>query len=257
MKQLESFICLVICLLFVHCEGAQIKSNVGAHHSQYVTSEETWTNPYVTDGLVAMWDGEWNVGIGKHDGASTTWVDLSGNGFDVSSSNLRWIDKALDDTTSNLRFDLGDLGCKNGITVEAVVTCPNARTNGMIVDFYNHVDLGMSMSTTTMASPFAIRMSVRNSSISYSGYPPAHDFMCSSACTWTGDICRFYFFGSFDRYVSTTYVPPPCYFFLGSSVATYQNFRGYVHCIRVYDRALSEEEIAFNYSIDQERFEIP
>ena len=21
-----------------------------------------WTNPYVTDGLVAMWDAEWNVG---------------------------------------------------------------------------------------------------------------------------------------------------------------------------------------------------
>ena len=26
-----------------------------------------WTNPYVTDGLVAMWDGEWNAGGGVHD----------------------------------------------------------------------------------------------------------------------------------------------------------------------------------------------
>jgi len=254
---MKNIILIVLSMLFVNCNGNVIKSSVSARHSQYLAIEESWPNPYVTDGLVAMWDGEWNAGIGRHNGASTTWVDLSGNGFDVSSSNLRWTDKALDDTASNLRFDLGDLGCNNGITVEAVVTCPNIRNNGMIVDFYNHVDLGMSMSTTTLASPFAIRMSARNSSIFYSGYPPAHDFMCSAACTWTGNICRFYFFGSFDRYVSLTYVPPPCYFILGSSASIYQNFRGYVHCIRVYDRALSEEEIAFNYSIDQERFELP
>jgi len=35
MKLVESFICFVICLLFVHCNGAQIKSNVGATHISY------------------------------------------------------------------------------------------------------------------------------------------------------------------------------------------------------------------------------
>ena len=28
------------------------------------SSRKPWTNPYVTDGLVAMWDGEWNAGGG-------------------------------------------------------------------------------------------------------------------------------------------------------------------------------------------------
>lgn len=37
-----------------------------------------WKNPYVTDGLIAMWDGEWNAGGGKHDPNATTWVDLVG-----------------------------------------------------------------------------------------------------------------------------------------------------------------------------------
>jgi hypothetical protein len=33
-------------------------------------------NPYVTNGLIAMWDGIWNVGMGRHDSTSTNWVDL-------------------------------------------------------------------------------------------------------------------------------------------------------------------------------------
>ena len=37
-----------------------------------------WNNPYVTDGLVAMWDAEWNAGGGVHDAAATKWMDLVG-----------------------------------------------------------------------------------------------------------------------------------------------------------------------------------
>ena len=33
---------------------------------------------YVQDGLVAMWDGEWNAGRGVHDPNATAWVDLIG-----------------------------------------------------------------------------------------------------------------------------------------------------------------------------------
>ena len=35
-------------------------------------------NPYVTKGLVAMWDGEWNAGLGKHDAKASKWKDLVG-----------------------------------------------------------------------------------------------------------------------------------------------------------------------------------
>ena len=35
-------------------------------------------NPYVTKGLVAMWDGEWNAGLGKHDTKVGKWKDLVG-----------------------------------------------------------------------------------------------------------------------------------------------------------------------------------
>ena len=50
-----------------------------------------WTNPYVTDGLIGLWDGEWNVAGGRHDGSATTWVDISGNNRDaVLSGTYSW-----------------------------------------------------------------------------------------------------------------------------------------------------------------------
>lgn len=53
---------------------------IGARKMMY-----EWKNPYVTDGLIAMWDAEWNVGGGKHESAPMLWKDLSGNGIDMVS----------------------------------------------------------------------------------------------------------------------------------------------------------------------------
>ena len=48
-----------------------------------------WSNPYVTDGLIAMWDGEWNVGPGKHSSTTSTWKDLIGSlNFAILSENI-------------------------------------------------------------------------------------------------------------------------------------------------------------------------
>ena len=38
--------------------------------------ENGWKNPYVTDGLIAMWDGEWNAGGGVHNPNATNWIDV-------------------------------------------------------------------------------------------------------------------------------------------------------------------------------------
>ena len=35
-----------------------------------------FVNPYVTHGLIAFWDGIWNVGYGKHDTTAAAWHDL-------------------------------------------------------------------------------------------------------------------------------------------------------------------------------------
>ena len=51
---------------------------VAARASFFISRAKRWTNPYVTDGLIAMWDAEWNAGPGVHDPNATTWKDLVG-----------------------------------------------------------------------------------------------------------------------------------------------------------------------------------
>lgn len=49
-----------------------------------------WTNPYITDGLVAMWDGEWNAGQGVH--GDELPIDIIGNNgrlFDIGLNGSR------------------------------------------------------------------------------------------------------------------------------------------------------------------------
>ena len=51
-----------------------------------------WRNPYVTDGLVAWWDGIWNAGFGVHDSNAMSWKDLV-RGIDCpysDSSTPQW-----------------------------------------------------------------------------------------------------------------------------------------------------------------------
>ena len=59
-------------------------ANTGA----FFAAARKWRNPYVTDGLVAMWDGEWNAGGGVHDANPNEWVDISGHGYNAVLSQV-------------------------------------------------------------------------------------------------------------------------------------------------------------------------
>lgn len=56
---------------------AIVKSMIAARGTM-LSGGKGWKNPYITDGLIAMWDGEWNDGCGVHDAAATTWLDIVG-----------------------------------------------------------------------------------------------------------------------------------------------------------------------------------
>ena len=65
-----------------------VHSLCGADGTKYVSSTGGWENPYVKNGLVAMWDGEWNADGGKHDSEFNGLKDLSGNKQDISSASI-------------------------------------------------------------------------------------------------------------------------------------------------------------------------
>ena len=78
-------------LTSIAAKGAPIKSMLGGYGADNSFGEQQNPNPYIRDGLIATWDGEWNVGFGEHDAESTTWVDLTGNGHDWAlTSNYSW-----------------------------------------------------------------------------------------------------------------------------------------------------------------------
>ena len=56
--------------------AAFIRSMLGARGAIH-GGNARWVNPYVTDGLVAMWDGEWNAGGGVHDPNAMVWKNLA------------------------------------------------------------------------------------------------------------------------------------------------------------------------------------
>ena len=64
-----------------------------------VPNEEVTVDAYVTDGLVAMWDGENNAGRGSHSPNTTTWKNLvdatkwSASWSPQSGGTVRWKDK--------------------------------------------------------------------------------------------------------------------------------------------------------------------
>ena len=85
-----------------------------------------WTNPYVTDGLVAMWDGEWNAGGGVHD-ANVAPVNLAGNtinltfegGYNIGSNHFEFLSGGY-----AIDRNLQNLSNWSGITIESVQHLP-------------------------------------------------------------------------------------------------------------------------------------
>lgn len=79
--------------------GDIVKSNSASKKTEIIQATgDAFPNPYITDGLIAMWDGEWNKAIGVHDDSATTWNDLTGNRkhtFMLVQGNYVWTDNAL------------------------------------------------------------------------------------------------------------------------------------------------------------------
>ena len=84
---------------------------LGARTGAWAKSGE-WVNPYVTDGLVAMWDGEWNAGFGIHNPLAATIKDL------IGTNDL------ILDPTSQIRPNSFTVERENGCVTKNVVS-PN------------------------------------------------------------------------------------------------------------------------------------
>lgn len=237
-----------------------------------------WQNPYVTDGLVAMWDGEWNAGGGVHDPNATTWVDLTGNGWNgaIGSSVVIEQNAMKFDGVRSLQscctVGKGWFGKPPHVTIEcliqplgwnyrgengsiAVFGSTEAGTGGFTL-FANTIGFGAcrlqlrdAVGLKYAAFPFSIAennleiwgASVTADGSSLSSY--ADGIQYSSIAM--GDVV---YTGAEDWnfYIGADYWGPVEF-----------NFNGRIFSVRIYSRALTAAEIAANYAIDKARFNLP
>jgi len=241
MKQAVIFILSVICMASV---ARQIKSASAARKAISAIDCERDEIPYVTSGLIAMWDGEWNAGIGQHDSDAIIWKDLVGD-FDLVIYGSVFHNFIRNSNTSAAEAT----GTIEGIgTIEVCYRYSGSKNSSYGLLFYsgpiNATRLGLVLyldGFQTFSNVYWKYSDVRS-----------HSLMTISA---TKELC----------YVDGTPLDPISratdqwnnYGHVGIGGRAWQNTwqtYGDWHCIRIYNRTLSEEEIAFNSSIDKERF---
>ena len=218
---------------------------------------------YVQDGLVAMWDGEWNAGRGVHDPNATVWKDLVGTRdlamLDMTTSSRCWKKKYAYTAGGALTQSSTEQ-----ISEARAIECVHMRT----------------ADGRAYASPLVWNGFVNGTTESYN--------ITTCILTWhheaaTGGLQVAYDkFASFDTPIdyNTIYTFTAQYSIsfrnaIGMEVQTLEgdswgymgdfqlacrdelnsyNSPGRFYCIRIYNRELSANEVAHNYAVDKARF---
>lgn len=214
-----------------------------------------WQNPYVTDGLVAMWDGEWPGGVGGQTAQSASeWVDLihgniygSGTGILYDATN-KCFDLNKIGRSDAARFNVGGtLGSLDGFSVEVVFEGTFATaTYRDLMSFGGYAPVGVGLSD--------MRISPIGSSRYVNGLPL--DTPISYAPTIISGL------GNNKAYINgelsvTGNSPTFQISYVGAPNQSANNVSGKIYALRIYSRVLTAAEIAANYAIDKARFNLP
>ena len=249
---------------------------------------------YVQDGLVAMWDGIENAGWGVHDNNATNWVDLVNgimpnlvvDGFTNSARRVlanqtfsrvvqgtnRWVTSAW--TGNALVVERDQLPVKYDYGM------PQIRLVILETDFQAMGLTGATMSNATLEAAFVFDgdMGIRDPRVfSVCGWlngrygvwyghpfvstvylPPMVDCsltnrLISAAQVLDGTVMSGYRGGVFLSTKDVAFLAAPASIaFVGGGAYSAPKIKH--HCMRIYNRALTAEEIAHNAAIDRRRF---
>ena len=210
-----------------------------------------WTNPYVTDGLIAMWDGEWNVGGGMHDMTATVWKNLVGNGYDLDIYGS--VEPNCVRTTNTSAAGMS--GTISGIsTIECC--CKIDPTSGTSLGLLAYSGI---MDTTHLGlvhyGPNVGFQTYSNIFWAYS------DIATEAARTVTATTSACYVDGVSLQSTSHSVDQWNNQLYTGIGGRHWQNHSwravGDYYCVRFYNRELTAAEIAKNHAIDKRRFNLP
>jgi len=215
---------------------------------------------YVQEGLVAMWDGIENAGWGVHDANATTWKNLIGSGDAINQTSLRlnWSDNALVfQDNQYLKVD-SLFNRPQQITIEV---CHNAKgvAGKRYAALFSSIEVG-GVGIQQKAAESTWRFQCGKPLGGYYGALDVSDFE-DTASTLVGRVGDYMstFKNGAENKIGTEIAGIRYnyqYYQIGRDTEDAGNIVGPIYCIRFYNRALSADEIAYNYEIDKLRFNL-
>ena len=235
---------------------AIVKSMIAARGTM-LGGAHAWTNPYITDGLIAMWDGEFPGGVGgKTAQTASEWVDfikgyVYGRGTNIiydPTNKCFVLDKIAQSDANRFTFDA--IPASGGFTVEIVCAGTWAYTNGMSL-------IRTNGQNTIFVYPSYVQIRPAGSSADVSGIGLNTPFYYANAFTTGNNNNKLYYNGEYKTAGGTPSGLDPLTYIQAPAQSLSNRVSGNIYAVRVYSRPLSADEIAANYAVDKERFNLP
>lgn len=223
--------------------------------------------PYVTDGLIAYWDGINNTGNG-HDSSSTTWTDLVG-GYVMAEvgSGSAWKNDALQfvGTVGNI-YRCDTIWNRPTISTIEFVLRPSSSATQVVATF-DRSDEKISGTNNYDVRRVILYNDNTVGFVGHSGYTYTNSAnnitgIRKTVAIYNGfDITKAYVNNTLLNLGSTTHsfgISSTGNVYIGANNTTSSNYtyNGDVCAIRVYNRALTEAEINMNFRYDNNRFSL-
>ena len=218
---------------------------------------EKQINPYVTDGLISMWDAEWNDGVCSHVSTSTKWIDIiSGYNLELATGTPTWEAKAnaINGKWGIVSPELQALfksTNKNNLSYELCFSALPYNIKGTVLGF-----------TSTVIGTIAHNSTIGDWCWSVN-WIPSNKFKTTRKGTLS--VVRNGQTSNTDVYADgelfggkggTEGDPTGKTFGIGYGYVQWNNAPTgiKIHCIRLYNRMLTADEIQKNKDIDANRF---
>lgn len=216
-----------------------------------------WVNPYVTDGLVAMWDGEWNAGGGVHDANATVWKDLVGTTDITLSRTTVGDDYIYFPKGSNNGYGTADFPTSYGaieIVLSKSINYNNSAYECCIISIGSvYSGLGICAPkddvTDTYDAGEAPYITIQDGEL--------FSVSLNKSGVATTEIAKNGVIGSVGIKTKGSRYSIGSQCLNGGASGGLRSSEMYIKSIRIYSRTLTAAEIAANYVVDKARFNLP
>jgi hypothetical protein len=204
-----------------------------------------------------MWDGIENAGWRTHDANATAWKDLTGNGYDFVKIGAitRWAEDAA-------VFDGSNNNGSESWNIAGILTLEVVGKS----ELSSYFAFCLHASGLYPRKMFSI-LPTNNRGFQFADSAPSmfkdwSSARWSVAATWSNGNNQNaqYYNGQFapsNSGTSAWSILAQNRAILGRAQNDQYKYKGELCCIRAYSRALTTAEIAANYAIDKERFNLP